>query len=65
MTDKEPRAKQLAMILQAIDDLKMERAEYLTDYKERLTRLVNEASKMKRDIISGQMSITDLAAAGD
>jgi hypothetical protein len=59
VSDKEPRAKQLAMILQGIDDLKMERAEYLTDYKERLTHLVNEASKLKRDIISGQMTIVD------
>lgn len=61
----EDRAKQLAMILQAIDDAEMEFAEYRTNFKERMTRLTNSAATLKRDILSGQMTITELPQAGD
>ena len=56
------KARHLALILQAIDDLEMEFAEYKTDYKERMTKLVNEAATLKRNILSGQMTLTDIAA---
>jgi hypothetical protein len=65
MSDSEPRAKQLAMILQAIDDAHMEFAEYKVDFRKRMTSLVNEAAMLKRTILSGQMTITDISQAGD
>lgn len=61
----EDRAKQLAMILQAIDDAEMEFAEYKTDFKKRMTTLVNHAAQLKRDILSGQLTIMDIPHAGD
>jgi len=56
------RGKQLAMLLQAIADTEMEFAEQKTEFKDRMTRLHNEADKLRRDILSGQMSLTDVAS---
>jgi len=54
------KARQIALLLQAIDDIDMERAEFMTDYKERRTRLENELGKVKRDVLSGQMTLTEV-----
>jgi len=51
------QAQRLAMILQALDDATMERAAYLTEWKDRVTRLRNEATKLKREILTGQLTL--------
>lgn len=51
------QAQRLAMLLQAIDDAEAERAEYMTEHKDRVMRLRNEASKLKREILTGQLTL--------
>lgn len=51
------RAKQLALIYQAIDDCDREFAEARADFKSRREVLENEAYKLRRDILSGQMTL--------
>lgn len=48
------RAKRLALIYQAIDDCEREFAETRTEYKDRITRLRNQAFMLRTEIISGQ-----------
>ena len=50
------------MILQALDDCDSDFAEQKTAYKERRTVLENEAHKLKRDILSGQLTLVPEAA---
>lgn len=54
MTD---RARQIALLLQALDDLDRSFAEQKTEYKDSRTRLQNELGKLQRDILSGQMEL--------
>lgn len=51
------RAKRLAMILQAIDDTEREFAETRTEYKDRMTRLRNQAFMLRTEIITGQEAL--------
>jgi hypothetical protein len=60
-----PRAKQLAMLLQAIEDLKQEKARWQAEYKDRMEQLVGEAARLRTDILTGQMSLSDIAEEGD
>lgn len=59
------RAKQLALILQAIHDCEGEFAEVKLEFKKRLEVLHNEAFRLGRDILSGQMTIAEIGKAGD
>lgn len=51
------RATRLAMMMQAIDDAEAEFAEMKTEHKDRMTRLVNAAAALKRDILHGQLAL--------
>ena len=55
MTDD--RAKLLASILRGIEQLEMEKAEFLTEWKDRNEKLHNAARKLKDDILSGQSDL--------
>lgn len=59
MNDK---AKQLAMVLQAIEDAEREMADYRTDYKARMERLLNSARILRNEILTGQESLPIEAA---
>lgn len=59
----EERGKQLALILQAIYDTEREFAEQKTEFKDRMTRLQNQADTLRRDILSGQMSLVEPTAS--
>jgi len=51
------RAKQLAMIYQAIEDCDREFAEERAEYKERRESLIEEARKLRTIILSGQFEL--------
>jgi hypothetical protein len=53
-TDRDMR---LALLLRGIDQLEREKAEWLTEWKDRRTRLENAKAKLKDEILSGQMSL--------
>jgi hypothetical protein len=48
------RAKRLAMILQGIEDCERD---FRTEYKDRLTRLTNQAAALRNEILSGQATL--------
>lgn len=54
MTD---RARQIALLLQALHDLDAGFAAEKTSYKDSRTRLENELDKLRRDILSGQLEL--------
>lgn len=51
------RAKQIALLLQAIEDLHAEKAEFLTEWKSRMTLLENQLGARKTEILTGQLSL--------
>lgn len=53
------RAKELAILLQGIEDLKQEKATWQAEYKERMERLVGELARLRTDVLTGQMRIED------
>ena len=53
-TDK---ARQLAMILQAIEEAEREMADYRASHKERMETLHHEAWKLRCEILSGQKTL--------
>lgn len=55
MTEKPSQAQRLALILQAVEDLKFERSEYLAEVKQRLERLLKEQFRLRQEILSGQL----------
>jgi hypothetical protein len=55
----EERAKQLALIYQGIEDCDREFSEFRTDYKARREALEKQAYYLRRDILSGQMTLVD------
>lgn len=55
----EERAKQLAMIYQAIEDCDRDFAAERADYKFRRESLIKSAYELRRSILTGQMSIVD------
>lgn len=59
MTD---RAKQLAILLRAIDDMHTEKAIFLSDWKNRMEVLQADLRKVREDVISGQ---SDLFVKGE
>lgn len=54
MTD---RGKQIALLLQAVDDLDREFATQKTEYKDDRQKLLNELGKVRRDILAGQLEL--------
>ena len=59
------RARQIALILQAIDDTEREFAETKTEFKDRMTRLQNQLHTAKADILSGQLELVPEQPTGD
>jgi hypothetical protein len=58
ITESKPdRAHQLALILQAIEDLEREKADFNADHKARMERLQKHAWQLRNDILSGQLSL--------
>ena len=53
----EERAKQLARLLQAIDDCERGFSEIKTDYKNRMEILRNQEYALRQQILSGQMEL--------
>lgn len=53
----EDRAKQMALLYQAISDCEEERSEAAADFKARLETLHKEANRLRYEILTGQMSI--------
>jgi predicted metal-dependent hydrolase len=54
------QAEHLALILQAIEDVDREMANYRVDYKARRETLEQQAWKLRNQILSGQLTITDV-----
>lgn len=50
----EDRAKQLALLYKAIDDVEQERTEANADFKARLEALRTQANQLRYEIITGQ-----------
>ena len=55
------RAQRLAMLLQAIESEEMHFSELRTEHKDCMERLQNQAYKLRQEILSGQVSLLDLA----
>jgi hypothetical protein len=51
------QAQHLAMLLQSIAELQLERAQYLAEWKARNDNLRNAATKLAREILTGQMPL--------
>jgi hypothetical protein len=54
------RGMQMAMILRGLHQLDMELANYETDWKARRTELENALDKLGGEILSGQMTISEV-----
>jgi hypothetical protein len=54
------RGKQLAGLLREIENLHKEKSEYMTGWKDRLVRLENAAAAVGDQILTGQMTITEV-----
>ena len=55
------QAKHLATLLQAIEDLQIEKIEYQAEFKKRMEKLKSEANGLKWEILSGQSNLLDPA----
>jgi hypothetical protein len=53
----EDRAKRIALLLQAIEDLHAEKAEFLTEWKSRMTVLENQLGTLRTEILTGQLTL--------
>lgn len=51
------RARQLALILKAIDDEEMALAEITTEFKSRIEKLRHDARRVQQAILGGQMEL--------
>ncbi len=44
----------LCLLLQALDACERDRVEYMTEHKDRRTKLENQLAQLKQEILSGQ-----------
>lgn len=51
------RAQRLAMLLEAIDNEERHFAELRTEHKDCMERLLNQAYKLRQEILTGQMGL--------
>ena len=54
------QAERLALILQAIEDAERQMADYRKDYTARMEHLRQQAWQLRNEILSGQLTITDV-----
>jgi phage host-nuclease inhibitor protein Gam len=56
------RSHRIALILRALEDCDRERAEFMTEMKDRRTKLENQLAQLRDEILDGQQT---LPIAGD
>jgi len=63
----EDRAKQMASLVRGLQDLNREKAEYMTEWKDRRTKLENALAAASNDVLSGQedLALGSVAPSAD
>ena len=51
------RSHRIALILRALEDCDRERAEFMTEMKDRRTKLENQLAQLRDEILDGQQSL--------
>lgn len=51
------RAKQMASLVRGLQDLDREKAEYMTEWKDRRVKLENALAAVSNDVLSGQAGL--------
>jgi len=51
------RSHRIALILRALEDCDRERAEFMTEMKDRRTKLENQLAQLRDEILDGQQTL--------
>jgi hypothetical protein len=51
------RSHRIALLLRALEDIERERAEYMTDYKDRRLKLEHQLATLRDEILDGQQAL--------
>jgi hypothetical protein len=51
------RSHRIALILRALEDCDRERAEFMTEMKDRRTKLENQPAQLRDEILDGQQTL--------